>query len=667
MPSSPKEQVRPTERLQQLYRSVLDSALDCIITMDSSGNVIEFNPAAEHVFGYTRAEAVGRQLADLIIPERMRERHREGLARYLDTGVGPVLGKRIELAGLRKDGSEILVELAITVAQFDHEPVFTAYLRNVTAQRRDEQASRHLAAIVETSGDAIISKDLNGIVTSWNAAAESLFGYRADEMVHKLITTIIPPERSNEEQRIIERIRRGERVDHYETMRRRKDGSLVNVSLSVSPIKDAHGTVVGASKIARDITPQVRDDRRRLAQYTIASLLAGSWTLDEASVSVLQTIAAVDEWDLSAIWLVDDDAKTLRCKSIWHRDTSELEKFAEVSRSMHFTKGKGLPGRVWESEQPAWIRDVTVDPNFPRASAAAEAKLRGGFAFPLFTGSVVNGVMEVFGRETAEPDPDLLKLVESLGSQVGLFIERRHIENELELERKRAVEANVAKDRFLAMLSHELRTPLTPVLIWAGAIADQADLSPEIKEGLEMICRNIDLEARLIDDLLDLTRIARGKLTLQITRADAHDLVLHAIDIVRSELKDRQCTLSVSLEAQSHTVMVDPSRLQQVFWNILRNACKFSSGGGAISVRSSNPAPDKLLVEISDKGVGIEPGNLDKIFNAFEQLETRREGLGLGLSISKAIIDMHGGSIRAESEGVGKGATFVIELPLSKT
>jgi signal transduction histidine kinase len=257
---------------------------------------------------------------------------------------------------------------------------------------------------------------------------------------------------------------------------------------------------------------------------------------------------------------------------------------------------------------------------------AAEADLRGAFAFPL-------------------------------------FIERRRIQRELQREKENAEAANAAKDRFLATLSHELRTPLTPVLIWAGGTINQPDLSPEIKEGLQMVCRNVELEARPIDDLLDLTGISRGKLQLQLQAADAHELLEHALEIVRRDIEDRHLDLSVSLEASSHDVMVDPPRLQQVFWNVLRNACKFTPDHGTVSVRSHNPSPKFITVEISDTSVGIEPQFLDKIFDAFEQIDSRCQGLGLGLAISKALVEMHGGKIFARSEGLGKGAQFVIEMP----
>src|SRR5437763_9743979 len=202
------------DELELLYRGILENALDCIITMDAEGRVVEFNPAAVRTFGFSREEAVGKELAELIIPPGLREQHRRGLAKYLKTGEGPVIGKRIEIIGVRKDGSEILVELAITALKSDHAPVFTAYLR--------------------------------------------------------------------------------------------------------------------------DITERVRNDRRRLAQYTVASLLAGSWTLEEASSALLQTIASIGDWVLSALWVYDEMIGRLRCRSFWHAGAPQLENFAQLSSAVQF-------------------------------------------------------------------------------------------------------------------------------------------------------------------------------------------------------------------------------------------------------------------------------------------------------------------------------------------
>ena len=635
--------------------------------MDAAGRVREFNPASERVFGFTRAEAIGQELAELIIPPRSRERHRQGLAHYLKTGEGPLLGKLIEIEALRRDGEEILVQLGITALEVDGAPIFTAYLHDITERRHVEEANRHLAAIIESFGDAIVSKDLNETITSWNEEAERLFGYRADEIIGKPITTLVPSQRHEEELGIIERFRRGERIARYDTIGCRKDGTLLDISLVVSPIKDERGHVTGASRIARDITERVRNDRRRATQYMVASLLAGSSTLAEAGTQILEAVAASGDWAFGAIWVYDEAAGGLRCRNVWHEASERVKKFADLSCLITLRKGEGLPGRVWDSRKPTWIYDITRDSNFPRAPYAVEADLHGGFAFPLFSRGEIDGVMELFSHKVAEPDEDLLQMVESLGSQIGLFIERLRIEQELQRERENAEAANVAKDRFLAMISHELRAPLIPVVTWAGETAKQSNLSPEIQKGLKMVCRNAELEVRLIEDLLDLSRLARSRLKLQLGAADAHELLQSAMDIVRNDMEDRHLKLVVSLAASRHELVADAPRLQQVFWSVFRNACKFTPENGTVSVRSYNPNAKTITIEISDSGVGIESQFIKKIFDLFEQADSRRQGLGLGLAISKAIVEMHRGTIRARSEGQGKGATFVIELPVRRS
>jgi two-component system CheB/CheR fusion protein len=654
----------PATTLEALSRTFLDSALDCIITMDATGRVREFNPAAERVFGFTRDEVVGKELADLIIPPRLRERHRQGLAHYLKTGEGPLLGRLIEIAALRRDGTEILVALAISATEIDGSPVFTAYLRDITEQKRVEDANRRLAAIVESSGDAIISIDLDERITSWNKEAERLFGYSAGEIIGKPITVLVPPDRHNQELEIMERLRRGERIVRYETARRRKDGTSLDISLAVSPIKDENGHVIGASKIARDITERVRTGRRRSTQYAVSNLLAGSWTLAEVATQILEAIASSGDWAFAAIWIYDGAAGGLRCRYVWHEPSERVKKFADLSFLITLPEGQGLPGRVWTSKKPTWVYDVTRDSNFPRAPYAAEAGLRGGFAFPFFSRGEINSMMELFSHNVVEPDEDFLQMVEAFGSQIGLFIERGRIELELQHEKENAGAANAVKDRFLGMLRHELCAPLNPVLIWAGRTVEQPDLRPDVQQGLRMVRGNVELEIRLIEDMLDLTRIARGKIKLQLRRADAHELLQSAMEIVRSDIEDRHLKLSVALGASHYELVADAPRLEQVFWNVFRNACKFTPEKGAVSVRSYNPNARTITIEISDNGIGIEPQFVGRVFVAFEKADSRSEGLGLGLAISKAIVEMHAGTIRVRSEGRGKGATFVIELPV---
>jgi len=229
-----------------------------------------------------------------------------------------------------------------------------------------------------------------------------------------------------------------------------------------------------------------------------------------------------------------------------------------------------------------------------------------------------------------------------------------------------AEQAIRVKDQFLAALSHELRTPLTPVLLTASVLCKEKRLPEEVREQLNMMQRNIELESRLIDDLLDLTRIARGKLELVTEPVDVHSLLAHTEQIVRSDARSKAVDIDFMLEASEHTVRGDSARLHQVFWNVLKNALKFTPSGGRVTVHTANPLPSRLCLTVCDTGVGIDAEMLPFIFCAFVQGDSKKVprsgGLGLGMAISKTIVEMHGGAIRAESAGRDRGAKFIIEL-----
>jgi len=234
--------------------AVLDSVLDCIVTMDAEGTVIEFNSAASRTFGYPKAEAIGRSLAELIIPPQFRERHRAGLARCLATGEGPLIGKLIEVTAMRADGSEIPVELAITAIRSGAAQIFTGVLRDITARKQAEITRAQLAAIVDSSDDAIISLSMEGTVLTWNAGAERLYGYAASEMIGRNRALLVPDGSSAELVSVMERAARGEMGEVLETRRVRKDGSVVDIALVTSPMTDSTGRVASVSTIARNIT-----------------------------------------------------------------------------------------------------------------------------------------------------------------------------------------------------------------------------------------------------------------------------------------------------------------------------------------------------------------------------------------------------------------------------
>ena len=232
--------------------------------------------------------------------------------------------------------------------------------------------------------------------------------------------------------------------------------------------------------------------------------------------------------------------------------------------------------------------------------------------------------------------------------------------------RQELIAANAAKDQFLALLSHELRNPLSPVIAMVGELEASAPDLPDVRRALEVIRRNVELEARLIDDLLDVTRIAKGKLQLTFETVNVHEMLQRAYEICREDILAKNLGVEFRMRAEFLHVEADPARLQQVFWNLIKNSVKFTPALGRIIIETFNPSPEQIEIRTTDTGLGIEPEKISKIFNAFEQGQssiTRRfGGLGLGLAISKAMVAAHGGQIRAESEGKDRGATFIVTL-----
>ena len=238
-------------------RAILDTAVEGIITIDERGIIESFNPAAEKIFGYTATEAIGQNVK-LLMPAPFREQHDGYLENYRRTGHAKIIGIGREVMGRRKDGTLFPMDLSVSEVRLATRRMFTGFVRDITQRKEAEKTLSHYAALVESSDDAIVGKTLEGQVTSWNHGAEAIFGYTRDEIIGKPVSILIPADRQDEEPAILAKIRRGESIDHYETVRQRKDGKLINISVTVSPIRDAEGKIIGASKAARDITERKR-------------------------------------------------------------------------------------------------------------------------------------------------------------------------------------------------------------------------------------------------------------------------------------------------------------------------------------------------------------------------------------------------------------------------
>jgi len=494
---------------RELLRVTLLSIGDAVITTDVEARVTSMNTVAETLTGWTASAALGRPLDDVfrIVKEDTRQPVPNPALEAVRQDV--VVGLANHTLLLCKDGSECAIDDSTAPIRDDRGEVTGCVLifRDVSEQRRVERqqadqllTARLLASIIESSDDAIISKSLDGVIQTWNAGAERLFGHTAAAAIGRHISLVIPAERIAEEDRIIASLKAGERIEHFETERVRADGSLIQVSLTISPIKDDAGNVVGASKIVRDVSDRKRaeDSLRRLAL------------------------------DLS--------------------------------------------------------------------------------------------------------------------------------------------EADRRKNEFLAMLAHELRNPLAPISNASRVLRSGGRDSAAVKSASEMLERQVAQMSRLVDDLLDLSRITRGKIELRTQRIELAPVIHQAVETVRPQYTGMNHELSVALPPHALYVDGDPARLAQVVSNLLNNACKFTDSGGRVWLTVEEER-GQVAIRVRDTGIGVAPEHLPRLFEMFAQVDTSlersRDGLGIGLTLVKTLVDLHGGSVEAQSDGVGRGSTFTVRLPLA--
>jgi PAS domain S-box-containing protein len=510
------------------------------------------------------------------------------------------------------------------------------------AARSALDAKFFLAAIVESSDDAIVTKNLEGIIQSWNAGAERLFGYTAQEVVGRPVLILIPPEHHDEERYILDRLQRGERIEHFETVRLTKDGRKIEVSLTVSPVRDRFGTIIGASKVARDIS-----ERKRAAAEIAAQREWLARTLESIGDAVIATDSQGRVVFLNPVaerltgWS-GADARGRRCEDVFQiiNETTRERVEGPVARVLRLGIVVGLANGTLLVARDGSERPID-DSGSP--IHGSDGKI----------GGVVLVFRDISDRRRAEAD------------RRSAATERERLLEGERAARNEAEHANRSKDEFVAMVSHELRTPLNAIMGWVGILKGKLDEAETVRRGIEVIERNTKAQEQLISDLLDMSRIISGKLRLDVRDVDLIGLVNAAIETTKPAADARGISMDVRLDPSVAATTGDPTRLQQCIWNLLSNAIKFTPHGGRVSVSLSR-SDSHVEISVSDTGIGIRPDFLPYVFERFRQAETgvtrRTGGLGLGLAIVKQLAELHGGSVRVESAGEGQGATFTLAL-----
>jgi PAS domain S-box-containing protein len=582
------------------------------------------------------------------------------------------------------DGRTVCLQMRLHVPRSTTaEARAVGVILDVTERRKSEEAAVHLAAIVDSTADAIVGKDLDGIITSWNAAAERMFGYAASEAIGRSIRLVIPPERQHEEDDVLSRVRRGERVPNFETIRQRKDGTTFHASVTVSPVTNTSGQIIGASKIARDITKQKQSEEQlqlnairlerdagiRRTLHRIGTELASELTLEHVVQLATDEATNLTGAQFGAFFykVVDEggEAYTLHAISGVPR---------EAFATFPIPRSTGFFGATFSDSGAVRVDDVTQDPRYGHNAPYYEMPpgdlpVRSYLAVPVVSrsGTVLGGMF--FGHTTVGAfSEEHEQLAVGVSGWTALAIDNAQLYAAAESARETAESANRAKDEFLAMMSHELRTPLNAVLGWIQVLRTGTGTPESRNRALATIERNARSQAQIIDDLLDVSRIVTGKFTLKIASVELLSVVESALETVTLAVRAKPLTLTKQIGVNSAIVSGDADRLRQVVTNLLTNAVKFTPAGGSITV-TLNADQDRGRVQVADSGQGIDPSRLPHVFDRFWQgdssITRTHGGLGLGLAIVKHIVDMHGGDVSAQSAGPGLGATFTVELPLA--
>jgi PAS domain S-box-containing protein len=625
-----EEAVRASE---QHFREIVNTTHEAFVSMDESGRITAWNPEAETTFGWSEDEALGRNLADTIIPARHRGAHNRGIHQFLSSGHAALLNRRLEIEALHRDGHEFPVEMTIAPVRVAGRYAFNAFLHDIGERKQAEQALRRLADIIDASGDAIFATTPSGEITSWNAGAEQLYGYDAREAMGTSVRMLVGPDRPADFD-VLARALNGSRLDDYETDQLRKDGTHVPVSLSISPIRGSSGALAGASVIARDRTERKRaEEALREVQegfrtaFEDAPIGMALFSVDPtADGRLLQVNSSL--CDITG-YSVDELLRTSLHTVSHPRDQAEELALAEdllagripnYQLEKRFLRRDGTP--VWVMHNVSTVHDPS--------------------------GRMLYGIAQV-------QDISERKRAEERLSRVAAELELRAIE----LER-----SNADLGQFAYVASHDLSEPLRMVSSYVQLLerrySDQLD--PDAHEFIDFAVDGVNRMQRLIDDLLAYSRVGTSEYRLE--PVDLAALVDDTLGGMRATVGESGAIVT---KDGLPTVVGDPGQLRQLFQNLIANGIKFVEDGPPRIHVSAQRDGREWHFAVADNGIGIDPNHAERIFAVFKRLHGREAypGSGIGLSICKRIVERHHGRIWVE-QNEGGGSRFCFTIPVSE-
>ncbi len=670
------------------YRQIVESAFDAFIGMDSAGVIIDWNAQAEATFGWSYGDAVGKKLSQLIIPEWYRAAHERGLRHYFATGEGPVLNKRVEITGLHRSGREVPVELMISPIRVNETCMFAAFVRDLSERHQTEETRARLAAIVESSDDAIIGKSLDGTILTWNPGAQRMFGYSSQEALGRSVMMLIPPERHGEETAILKRLATGEKIAHLETTRNRRDGKLIDVSVTTTPMRDNLGKIVGAATILRDITERKASEAKAQAQLARFSLLhqitraiGGRQDLASIYQVVLLNLEEHLPLDFGCICNYEAARHELVVVHVGARSQAMGLELALTEHARIPIDANGLSHCV--QGELVYEPDTTlINAPFPRRLASAG--LRSLVVTPLLVESRVFGVLVAARREARSFSNGECDFLRQLTEHVALAAHQAELHASLQQaydDLRQTQQAVMQQERLRALgqmasgIAHDINNAISPMALSTELLLETgSDLSLRTRRHLEMIQRGTDDVAKTVARMKEFYRQRESELKLSPVNMNA--LVQQVIDLTRARWSDMPQQQGVEIEMCSQFEVNVPailgveSEIREALTNLILNAVDAMPSGGTLTLSTRVDEASQglskrssLIVEIKDSGVGMDEETRRRCFEPFFTTKGER-GTGLGLAMVYGVVQRHGADLEIDS-AAGSGTAVRLIFPVA--